>query len=56
MKHLVEFVSERGDVIVVEAEDLGPTGETTRRGLSSTAVVERAQASFEDALEKAQPP
>lgn len=55
MKHLVEFASESGDVIVVEAEDLGPNGGTTRRGLSSTAVVERAQASFEDALEKAQP-
>lgn len=56
MKNLVEFESESGDVIFVEAEDLGPNGGgTTRRGLSSTAVVERAQASFEDALEKAHP-
>jgi len=40
---------------VVEAEYLGPDGGTTRRGLSSSAVVERAQTSFEDALEKARP-
>lgn len=55
MKRLVEFPSENGGVIVVEAEDLGPTGGTTRRGMSSTAVLERAQTSFEDALETAQP-
>ena len=55
MKRLVEFPSESGDVIVVEAEDSDLAGGTTRRGLSSTAVVERAQTSFEDALEKAQP-
>ena len=55
MKRLVEFPSENGDVIMVETEDLGPTNGTTRRGLSSSAVVECAQTSFEDALEKAQP-
>jgi hypothetical protein len=55
VKRLVEFASESGDVIVVEAEDLDPNGGTTRRGLPSSALVERAQASFEDALEKAQP-
>ena len=55
MKNLVEFESESGGVIFVEAEDLGSNGGTKRRGLSTTAVVERAQASFEDALEKAQP-
>jgi len=33
---------------------LEPQGET-RRGLSTSAVVERAQTSFEDALDKAQP-
>lgn len=55
MKRLVEFPLENGDVIMVETEDLGSTNGTTRRGLSSSAVVERAQTSFEEALEKAQP-
>ncbi len=41
---------------MAEVEDLEPTtGGTTRRGLSTSTVVERAQTSFEDALEKAQP-
>ncbi len=55
MKRLVEFPSDSGEPILVEVEDLGPTDGTTRRGLSASAVVERAQTSFEDALEKAQP-
>lgn len=55
MKHLVEFTSESGEVIVVEAEEFSSNGGPTRRGLSSTEIVERAQTSFEDALEKAQP-
>jgi Trypsin-co-occurring domain 1 len=54
MKHLVEFPSESGEPILVEVEDVGLGGET-RRGLSPSAVVERAQTSFEDALEKAKP-
>jgi hypothetical protein len=54
MKRLVEFPSESGEPILVEVEDVGLTGET-RRGLSPSAVVERAQTSFEDALEKAKP-
>lgn len=55
MKRLVEFPTENGDVILAEVEDLEPRGGTTRRGLATSAVVERAQTSFEDALEKAQP-
>jgi hypothetical protein len=39
---------------MVEVEDLETQG-GTRRGLSTSAVVERAQTSFEDALDKAQP-
>src|ERR687890_1633746 len=54
MRRLVEFRSESGEPILVEVEDVGLGGET-RRGLSTTAVVERAQNSFEDALEKARP-
>jgi hypothetical protein len=54
MKRLVEFPSESGEPILVEVEDVGFSGET-RRGLSPSAVVERAQTSFEDALEKAKP-
>jgi hypothetical protein len=42
MKRLVEFPSETGDPILVEAEDLQPTGGTTRRGLSTSATLERA--------------
>jgi len=57
MKRLVEFPSESGEPIMVEVEDLelaGGSG-TTRRGLSPSRVVDRAQTSFEDALERAQP-
>ena len=54
MKRLVEFPSESGEPIMVEVEDLEPTG-GTRRGLSTSAMVERAQTSFEDALDGAQP-
>jgi hypothetical protein len=42
MKQLVEFPSETGEPILVEVEDVGLAGET-RRGLSPSAVVERAQ-------------
>src|SRR5215204_7750484 len=55
MKRLVEFTSESGEPIMVEVEDAELAGGATRRGLSSSSVVERAQTSFEDALEKAQP-
>src|SRR5215208_3247381 len=54
MRRLVAFPSDSGELILVEVEDLGLSGET-RRGLSPSAVVERAQTSFEDALEKAKP-
>jgi hypothetical protein len=54
MKRLVEFPSEHGEPILVEVEDVGFSSET-RRGLSPSAVVERAQTSFEEALEKARP-
>lgn len=54
MKRLVEFPSEDGQTIFVEVE--GDTlGGETRRGLSPSAMVERAQTSFEDALDKARP-
>ncbi len=55
MKRLVEFLTESGEPILVEVEDLQQSGGTTRRGQSTPAVVERAHTSFEDALEKAQP-
>ena len=54
MKRLVEFPSEGGDTIFVEVEDLALSG-GTRRGLSTSTVVERAQTSFEEALEKTRP-
>jgi hypothetical protein len=55
MKRLVEFPTQDGGVIVAEVEDLELGGGTTRRGLSTSSVVERAQTSFEDALDTAQP-
>lgn len=54
MNRLVEFPSVTGEPILVEVEDVRLPGET-RRGLSPSSVVERAQTSFEDALEKARP-
>jgi hypothetical protein len=54
VKRLVEFPSETGEPILVEVDDVG-LGDETRRGLSPSAVVEHAQTSFEDALEKAKP-
>ena len=54
MKGFVEFPSDTGEPILVQVEDVG-LGSETRRGLSTSAVVERAQTSFEDALEKARP-
>ena len=47
MRRIVEFPSESGEPILVEVEDVGLGGET-RRGLSTSAVVERAQTSFEE--------
>lgn len=55
MKRLVEFTSESGEPIMVEVEDAALAGGTTRRGMSASGVIDRAQTSFEDALEKAQP-
>jgi hypothetical protein len=52
MKRLVEFPLDTGEPILVEVEDVGPSSESWR-GLSPSAVVERAQTSFENALEKA---
>jgi hypothetical protein len=54
MKRLVEFPLKTGETILVEVEDVG-LGSETRRGLSPSSVVERAQTSFEDALDKARP-
>src|SRR5215216_6064041 len=57
MKRLVEFPTESGEPIIVEVEDfeLAGGGGPTRRGMSPSGVVDRAQTSFENALEKAQP-
>src|SRR5918994_4349405 len=52
MRRIVEFPSESGEPILVEVEDMGLGGEA-RRGISASAVVERAQTSFEDVLDKA---
>jgi len=44
MKRLVEFPSDTGEPILVEVQDAG-LGSETRRGLSPSVVVERAQIS-----------
>jgi NTP-dependent ternary system trypsin peptidase co-occuring protein len=54
MKRIVEFPSEGGETIFVEVEG-DPLRRETTRGLSPSAMVERAQTSFEDALDKARP-
>jgi hypothetical protein len=54
MSRLVEFPSESGEAILVEVKE-GELGGETRRGLSPSVVVERAQTSFEEALDKARP-
>ena len=56
MKRLVEFPTAGGGTVFVEVEGPDALGGETRRGLfPSTAMVERAQTSFEDALDKARP-
>ncbi len=54
MKHLVEFPTENGQVILVEVDEPQYSGSVTR-GLTPSGVVERAKITFEDALEQAQP-
>lgn len=54
MRRLVEFPSEDGQVIVVEVEDT-VTGGTARRGLSPSAIIERAETSFDEAMDRARP-
>jgi hypothetical protein len=49
----VEFPSENGNILV-EVEDISLADET-RRGLTPSTVIDRAQTSFEDAIEKARP-
>ncbi len=54
MKNVVEFPLADGGSVLVEVEDTGQPG-ATRRGLTPGAVVERAQMSLDDAVEKIQP-
>jgi hypothetical protein len=53
MEHLVEFALADGDSVLVEVAG-GDTGPVTR-GLGAGAVVEKAGATFEEALERVRP-
>lgn len=54
MEHLVEFELADGDSVLVAVSGDGGGGPVTR-GLSSAAVVERAGATFEEALDRVRP-
>ena len=54
MKRIVEFPTETGESVLVEVEDTQPAG-PTRRGMTASSVVSRADTSFEEAMQRAQP-
>ena len=57
MKHIVEFPMENGDVLLVEVDDpMGPaTGATLRGGSRGGEMMERAQMTYEQAVDKIKP-
>ena len=54
MKHIVEFPMENGEVLLVEVDDPMASG-TTLRGGHGTDMVERAQLTYEQAVDKIRP-
>jgi hypothetical protein len=54
MKHIVEFPMENGDVLLVEVDDAMSSG-TTLRGGHGTDMVERAQLTYEQAVDRIKP-
>jgi hypothetical protein len=54
MKHIVEFPMENGDVLLVEVDDPMISG-TTLRGGHGTDMIERAQLTYEQAVDKIKP-
>src|SRR6476646_8210167 len=56
MKHIVEFPMENGDVLLVEVDDpMGPAPGATLRGGHSSEMLERAQMTYEQAVDKIKP-
>lgn len=56
MSRVVEFgLEDGGSVLVRVADDLPPSGSVTARGWNDTSVVDRAQHTFEGAVEKVVP-
>lgn len=53
MGHLVEFPLAGGDTVLVEVAERG--GGPVTRGLHGTGVAERAQRTFEEAVDRIQP-
>ncbi|MER5488836.1 CU044_2847 family protein [Streptomyces sp. NPDC002812] len=53
MGHLVEFSTAEGDTVLIEVRD--PAAGMVTRGLRDTAVTERAQKTFEEAVRCARP-
>jgi hypothetical protein len=54
MKHIVEFPMENGDVLLVEVDDAMASGATLRGGHGSD-MLERAQLTYEQAVDKIKP-
>jgi hypothetical protein len=54
MKHIVEFPMENGDVLLVEVDDPMASGATLRGGHGSE-MLERAQMTYEQAVDKIKP-
>lgn len=55
-KRLVEFQLEDGNTVLMEVDDAGPSGGPTYRSANRTnAVVEKAQITYEQALDRVRP-
>ncbi|HEX8230521.1 MAG TPA: CU044_2847 family protein [Chloroflexia bacterium] len=55
-KRLVEFELEDGNTVLMEVDDAGPSGGPTYRSANRTnAVVEKAQVTYEQALDRVRP-
>jgi hypothetical protein len=54
MKRVIEFPMENGEVLLVEVDDLGGSGSTLRGG-HSTAVLDKARVTYEQAIDNIRP-
>jgi hypothetical protein len=54
MKRVIEFPMDNGEMLLVEVEDAGGSSSTLRGG-HSTAMIERARATYEQAIDSIRP-